>query len=143
MLSADLRGAKRLTLLVTAGGDGIDFDHADWAGASAGLAADGRGRSRWRRRRRRAAPPAIARENSPQPAIHGPRIIGTTPGRPFLFLVPATGQAPLELLGRESARRAVARPGHRHHHAVRSSRPGTTVVEVDREERPGQGRAES
>ena len=39
--------------------------------------------------------PPIARENSPQPAIHSPRITGTTPGRPFLFLVPATGQGPL------------------------------------------------
>lgn len=30
-----------------------------------------------------------------KPAIHGPRIVGTTPGRPFLFLVPATGGGPL------------------------------------------------
>ncbi|MCX7801117.1 MAG: putative Ig domain-containing protein, partial [Fimbriimonadales bacterium] len=26
---------------------------------------------------------------------HGPRIVGTTPGRPFLFRIPATGKAPL------------------------------------------------
>lgn len=31
-----------------------------------------------------------------EPAIHGPRAIGTTPARPFLFLVPATGKAPIE-----------------------------------------------
>lgn len=30
-----------------------------------------------------------------EPAIHGPRITGATPGRPFLFLIPATGDAPL------------------------------------------------
>jgi alpha-galactosidase len=29
------------------------------------------------------------------PAIHGPRIVGSTPGRPFLFLIPATGEKPL------------------------------------------------
>jgi alpha-galactosidase len=31
-----------------------------------------------------------------EPAIHGPRVVGTTPGRPFLLLVPATGKAPIE-----------------------------------------------
>ena len=31
----------------------------------------------------------------PAPAIHGPRVVGATPGRPFLFLVPATGEGPL------------------------------------------------
>jgi alpha-galactosidase len=27
--------------------------------------------------------------------INGPRVVGTTPGRPFLFMIPATGQRPL------------------------------------------------
>lgn len=31
----------------------------------------------------------------PEPVLHEPRIIGTTPGRPFHFLIPATGEAPL------------------------------------------------
>ena len=31
----------------------------------------------------------------PRPAIHGPRVVGATPGRPFLFLIPATGDGPL------------------------------------------------
>ncbi|HEY5139919.1 MAG TPA: glycoside hydrolase family 27 protein, partial [Methylococcales bacterium] len=30
-----------------------------------------------------------------EPAIHGPRIVGATPGKPFLFLIPATGEGPL------------------------------------------------
>ncbi len=30
------------------------------------------------------------------PAIHGPRITGCTPGNPFMFLIPATGEGPLE-----------------------------------------------
>ena len=33
LLKADLTGAKRLVLRVTDAGDGINFDHADWAGA--------------------------------------------------------------------------------------------------------------
>jgi alpha-galactosidase len=94
LLSVDLRGAKKLLLLVNDGGDGIGFDHANWAGAVLELAADAAAKPV-----AEAPPPAsipeIARENSPKPAIHGPRITGSTPGRPFLFLVPATGQAPL------------------------------------------------
>jgi alpha-galactosidase len=48
----------------------------------------------------RSAPPArdplsIIHEVPPEPAIHGPRIVGTTPGRPFIFLIPATGEGPL------------------------------------------------
>lgn len=39
--------------------------------------------------------PPIARNDKPEPAIHGPRITGATPGRPFLFLIPATGEPPL------------------------------------------------
>ncbi|MEU9289102.1 NPCBM/NEW2 domain-containing protein [Streptomyces sp. NPDC048275] len=32
-LDVDVRGVQRLTLRVTDGGDGINFDHADWADA--------------------------------------------------------------------------------------------------------------
>ncbi len=38
----------------------------------------------------------IIRPDSPEPAIHGPRIVGTTPGHPFHFLIPATGEKPLQ-----------------------------------------------
>jgi len=31
----------------------------------------------------------------PEPSFHGPRIFGSTPGRPFLQLLPVTGEAPL------------------------------------------------
>ena len=31
----------------------------------------------------------------PKPAIHGPQIVGATPGHPFLFRIPATGAEPL------------------------------------------------
>jgi len=37
----------------------------------------------------------IHHEASAEPAIHGPRIVGSTPGRPFLFMIPATGEGPL------------------------------------------------
>jgi alpha-galactosidase len=40
-------------------------------------------------------PIPLASGTDPRPAIHHPRVVGTTPGRPFLFRVPATGEGPL------------------------------------------------
>ena len=39
--------------------------------------------------------PEVGGPAGPKPAIHYPRIVGATPGRPFLFLIPATGDGPL------------------------------------------------
>jgi alpha-galactosidase len=42
------------------------------------------------------SPPAIApAQDLLQPAIHGARVVGATPGRPLMFRIPATGQPPL------------------------------------------------
>ena len=59
---------------------------------------------------------SIVHEELPQPAIHGPRIVGSTPGRPFLFLIPTTGEMPLQLRRQESARRVSRSIPRRHHH---------------------------
>jgi len=39
--------------------------------------------------------PDIAHTDLSTPGIHGPRVVGSTPGKPFIFLVPATGEKPL------------------------------------------------
>ena len=93
-LSVDLTGAKRLTLSVADGGDGINYDHADWANALLTLVPGAA-----------VKPEALALPvvpprltvpaPDPRPAIHGPRIVGATPSKPFLFLIPATGDGPL------------------------------------------------
>ena len=94
LLTVALTGAKRMSLRVTDAGDGIDSDHADWAGAQIQLTPGATVRPV-------AAtvpvePPRLAMlAPDPQTAIHGPRIYGSTPGHPFLFLIPATGQGPL------------------------------------------------
>ncbi len=97
LLSVDLTGAQTLLLKVGDGGDGISSDHADWAGAEITLTSDTATKPE-------SVPvpiPPVAPPRltvpafDPHPAIHGPRIVGATPGRPFLFLVPATGQEPL------------------------------------------------
>ena len=82
-LSADLTGAKQLVLIVTDGGDTIDWDHADWAGAVL-FVAPGATEKPQTFTIPDAPAPAIVHPESPLPAIHGPRITGSTPGRPFL-----------------------------------------------------------
>ena len=94
LISVDLTGAQTMALKVGDGGDGINSDHADWAGAEITLADNAASQ-----------PEAIVTPTDPprlvmlppdtRPAIHGPRVVGATPGRPFLFLIPATGQGPL------------------------------------------------
>ncbi len=96
-LSVDLTGARKMTLIVSDGDDGIDSDHADWAGARLTLApgmaaqpvtlADTSGGD--------PTLPIFMGPDSPVPAIHGPRITGATPGHPFLFRISATGAGPL------------------------------------------------
>ena len=93
-MSIDLLGARQMALVVEDAGDRIHADHADWAFAMLVLVpgAD-------------VQPvvflpppgpePQIASHVSEEPAIHAPRITGATPGRPFLFRIPATGTGPL------------------------------------------------
>jgi alpha-galactosidase len=93
-VDVELRGLSRLMLLVSDGGDGIDYDHADWADAVIETADTSITKS---------VPltsgpelPIAKRGMGPAPKIHGPRVIGGTPGRPFLFRVPATGERPMK-----------------------------------------------
>jgi alpha-galactosidase len=84
-----LKGVKTLRLIVSDGGNGIDYDHADWADAM--LTVDGE------------APVAMAIDDAliltppspPEPQIHGAKVFGTHPGHPFLFTVAATGDRPM------------------------------------------------
>src|SRR5579871_5592574 len=84
MAVVDLKGAQRMVLRVGDADDGIDSDHADWAGALLFLASDATARPE-------AVgipidPPRMTMPPTPDaPAIHGPRITGATPGHPFLF----------------------------------------------------------
>jgi alpha-galactosidase len=93
-ISADLRGGKRMTILITDGGRwpyNNPVDLADAAivmqGASAKPAAV-------------AVPhdplPVIAAADSARVALHGPRVVGGSPGRPFLYRIPASGAGPLK-----------------------------------------------
>jgi alpha-galactosidase len=91
LISVDLTGAEKMALVVTDGRNGNDSDHADWAGAALYT----------QRNSVKFEPglftipnvmPKISSIDQSKTAINGPRIVGTTPGRPFVFLVPATGE---------------------------------------------------
>ena len=94
-VSIDLTGAQSLVLAVIDANDGTAGDNADWAGAAiitqAGPAVP---RSACRSRRREPRRPSLRAESS-APMINYPRITGATPGRPFLFRIPASGDGPL------------------------------------------------
>jgi alpha-galactosidase len=93
-VSVDLTGARTLVLAVIDANDGTAGDNANWAGAAV-IAAPGKQGSI------RVAPPvveaapAIAPSRSSAPMINYPRITGGTPGRPFMFRIPASGDGPL------------------------------------------------
>ncbi len=115
LLSADLRGARILTLLVDDGGDTSNDDEVAWAGAMIELLQpDGERPAAY-------IPPAeelpriAAPSTSPRPAIHGARVTGATPGRPFLFRVPATGTCAAAILRPGPSRGTRSRCVHRHH----------------------------
>jgi alpha-galactosidase len=95
LISADVSGARVLTLLLDDGGDTSNDDEAAWAGAMLFLKPGATAHPEPYNAPSE-PPPAIAPAVTLlQPVIHGPRITGATPGRPFLFRVPATGQPPL------------------------------------------------
>jgi alpha-galactosidase len=92
-VTVDLRGVKVAVLSVGNAGDGIDFDHADWADAKFVMA-----RGKPEAVAPRAEPAAILTPKpAAKPRLNGARVFGVRPGAPFLFTVAATGDRPLTL----------------------------------------------
>lgn len=94
LLSVDLKGAKRLILAVGDGGDGTRDDSADWGGAMIVMETGSQARPETMQLPVE-PPPGIAPSRTSQVTINSPRVTGGTPGRPFLFLIPASGDGPL------------------------------------------------
>jgi alpha-galactosidase len=98
-VSIDLTGAQSLVLAVVDANDGTAGDTAEWAGAAI---ISGTGQSAIRVvPPPAAAAPVIAASRSAAPLINSPRITGATPGRPFLFRIPASGDGPLTFTARD------------------------------------------
>lgn len=89
----NLKGIRKLSLLVEDGGDGGNYDHADWAEAvftvKGNISASGP-RVKVIEEKIILTPPP-----SPKPRINGARVFGVRPGSPFLFTIAATGKSPI------------------------------------------------
>lgn len=90
----NLKGVKKLLLLVTEGGDGIMYDHANWMNAKFETKGE-------------IIPEPIFPKNiqsekyiltpTPKdtPQINGAKVFGVRPGSPFLYQIAATGARPM------------------------------------------------
>ncbi len=87
-----LRGVRSLILIVTDGGNGIDYDHADWADASFDVSGSN---PKTVGVNSNVKPYILTPKAGPKPRINGARVFGVRPGRPFFFKVPATGTKPI------------------------------------------------
>jgi alpha-galactosidase len=93
-LDVPLAGVKKLTLIVEDAGDGMNYDHADWAeptiqmksGTVTALAAP------------REPAEILTPAPSARPRINGARVFGVRPGSPFQFRIPATGERPMSFM---------------------------------------------
>ncbi|ADY53117.1 Alpha-galactosidase [Pseudopedobacter saltans DSM 12145] len=91
-VSVSLQGINQLELVVTDGGNGPYYDHANWANARF----EAVGVSTFETFNPIASTPYIL---TPKPAvtprINSASVYGVRPGSPFLFRIPATGERPM------------------------------------------------
>jgi len=98
-IDVPLVNVKHVILMVTAGGDGVDYDHANWAGAQFIVGGD---------KPKAIDPPLPPAEEKiiltprpgPAPHINGPKVYGCRPGRPFIYRIPCTGTRPISFKAR-------------------------------------------
>lgn len=94
-VDVDISGIDKLALLVTDGGDNINYDHADWADARFEIYGD----SLEIINLQGSVSPYILTPPAPdKPRINGAKITGASPGRPFMFKVPVTGKRPMKII---------------------------------------------
>lgn len=95
-VSIDVTGGHLLELVINDGGDTSNSDYADWAGAAIIMKPGATARPETWTFPSEAAPPiAPGAAFTGAPRINAPFITGATPGRPFLFRIPASGEPPL------------------------------------------------
>ena len=91
-LRVNLKDAERLMLMVR-GLDDVPIA-ADWGGSVLALDPDAADKPEVVTYMYQVAMP-IAHTDLNEVGIHGPRVVGSTPGNDFIFKIPATGKAPL------------------------------------------------
>ncbi len=90
-VDVDLTGRQQLLLQVLDAGDGVAFDHANWADAKFLVSGSAPATIQ--------VPPeekvVLTPKPGPAPRINGPTIYGARPGNPFLYRIPAQGARPM------------------------------------------------
>ena len=105
----DVKGVKSLVLQALDGGDGFDYDHADWVDLKITMINNGKPKLD--------IPPIedaviLTPKPAASPRINGAKVLGVRPGSPFLFTIAATGDRPMTFsadgqIGRASCRERV------------------------------------
>jgi len=90
--NVNVQGVKTLILIVNSAGDGISYDHANWAEAK--FEVTGEKPQAFDAPVEKAV--ILTPKPSPKPRINGARVFGVRPGSPFLFTIPATGDQPMK-----------------------------------------------
>ncbi len=90
-VDVDLTGRRKLVLIAASAGDGIDFDHADWAEAR--IEFEGQAPVAGDPPREEAV--MLTPPPGPAPRINAAAVYGCRPGRPFLYRIPAQGSRPM------------------------------------------------
>jgi len=92
LCSVDIKGVKKLELLVTDGGNGNYYDHVDWVDAKF----ETTGATTFKTFSPVATEPYILTPApAAEPRITGAKVFGVRPGSSFQYLVTATGDRPL------------------------------------------------
>jgi alpha-galactosidase len=92
LCSVSLTGVQKLELVVTDGGNGNYYDHADWADAKF----ETTGAATLKTYNPVSSEPYILTpQPSPVPKINSAKVFGVRPGSPFQFFVAATGDRPM------------------------------------------------
>ena len=107
--NVNLKGVKRLGLLVDDGGDGNAYDHADWISATIAYKGE--------------TPQAAVKEKESEyiltppapdePRISGPKVLGVRPGSPLLYRIPATGKGQLSFAAHNLPKGLALKKGER------------------------------
>lgn len=118
----NLKGIKKMALLVTDGGDNINYDHADWIDLKITY--------------RQTAPvvsaviprePYILTPESSKPRINGASVVGANPHRDFIFRIPVTGKPPVNV---SVAKLPAGLVYDSKNHTISGKAPATGVYEI-------------
>ena len=87
----NIENVNELRLIVTDGGNGINYDHADWVNAKIEYI----GKIPEPVKPYNCEPYILTPKPGPAPKINGAKVFGVRPGSPFLFTIPTTGKRPM------------------------------------------------